>query len=359
MKFDRFERRSAALSSLALFAACTLAAGSSSCKLELSDGGDSGSGGERSATIAAGNGGATPTAGGAPNASAGAASTGQGAAGNSATEGGSADAGQSGSSSPASTNREDCTDPDHIPNDDRQHAVNFGSGATLCVSNDQDSDWFYVDTPSDGRAHVIKLDISETDESWVDIYVTADKDGSAMGRIHPSQRGLKLSSFATVGPGTRTYFQVEGFTNNTDTTTIDVTVTAEADEHEPNNDRASATPIQPATEISAQLILPYVSQTDQQVQDIYEVDLAAGEHTFEMKSVPSDLSPAVQVSDSADTIITTHNHGANRGAKFSFEFTASKAGTYYFQVDSWIDLGVVYSGTEAASFLQPYKFQID
>ena len=358
MKFDHFERRSAVLGSLALSAACALAVSSGGCQLQLSDGSDSGSGGKHSATVAE-NGGVRATPGGASNGNAGATNNGQSAAGNSATEGGSGDAGQSGSSSPTSTNHEDCGDPDRIANDDRQHAVNFGSGATLCVTDDQDSDWFYVDTPSDGRAHVIKLDITETDESWVDIFVIADKDGSDMGRIHPSQRGLKLSSFVTVGPGTRTYFQVEGFTNNTDTTTIDLSVTAEIDEHEPNNDRASATQIKPGTEVSAQLVLPYVSQTDQQIQDVYKVQLAAGEHTFQMTAVPSDLFPAIQVSDSADTVLSTHNHGANRGAKFSFKFTADEAGVYYFSVDSWVDLSLVYSGTEAASYSEPYKFQID
>lgn len=358
MKFDRFERRSAVLGSLALSATCALAASSGGCQIQLSDGSDAGSGGEHSAAPAE-NGGARATAGGAPNGSGGTPNSGQSAAGNTATEGGSGDAGQSGSSSPTSANREDCSVPDRIPNDDRQHAVNFGSGATLCVTDDQDSDWFYVDTPSDGRAHVIKLDISETDESWVDIFVIADKDGSDMGRIHPSQRGLKLSSFVTVGPGTRTYFQIEGFTTNTDTTTIDVSVTAEMDEHEPNNDRASATQIKLGDEVSAQLILPYVSQTDRQIQDVYKVELAAGEHTFQMTSVPSDLSPAVQVSDSADAIISTHNHAPNRGAKFSFKFTADAPGTYYFTIDSWVDLSIVYSGTEADSYLEPYKFQID
>ncbi|HET7538835.1 MAG TPA: hypothetical protein VFK05_03160 [Polyangiaceae bacterium] len=356
MKFGHFEGRSSAWGSVSLLAASVLAASSGGCRLELSDGSKSGNGGEHSNPVAtAADSGAKNTAGGVPSSGGGAPSNAQGGAANTAPAGGSS----TGNASSAAFSREDCANPDQIANDDREHAVDFGSGATLCVKNDSDSDWFYVDTPSDGRAHVIQLDISETDGSWVDIYISAEKDGSEMGRIHPSQRGLKLSAFATVGPGTRTFFQVEGYVGNTDTTTIDVSVSPEADAHEPNNDRASATLIQPGSEVSAQLILPYVSQTDQQLQDFYKVQLAAGEHTFQMTAVPSDLNLNVDVSDSTGAITSSHNHGPNRGAKFSFPISVAEAGTYYFRVESWDDLAVVYSGTRADSYAQPYKFQID
>ena len=361
MKFRDFERRRSALGSLSLLAACALAAGSGGCRLELSDGSDSGSGGERANPVAKGDGGARSGSDGAPAGAGGASSNAQAGAANSATAGAStaAAAGQSAIANSAPTNQEDCSNADKIPNGDREHAVSFGSGATLCVIDDSDSDWFYVDTPSDGRAHVIKLDISETDGSWVDISVTAGNHGSTMGRIHPSQRGLRLTSFVTVGPGTRAFFQVEGYVRNSDTTTIGVSVSTEADEHEPNNDRASATLIQAGNEVSAQLILPYVSQTDQQTQDIYKVELGAGKHTFQMTAVPSDLYPSIDISDSADTILSSHHHGPNRGAKFSFPFTVDAAGSYYFHVESWVDLAIVTSGTQADSYAQPYKFQID
>src|SRR6478735_4004445 len=116
MKFHHFGRRSAALGSFAVSAACALAVSSGGCQIQLSDGIDSGSGGKHSATVAE-NGGAKATAGSAPIGNGGARNDGQSAAGNTATEGGSGDAGQSGSSGPTSTNREDCGDPDHIPND--------------------------------------------------------------------------------------------------------------------------------------------------------------------------------------------------------------------------------------------------
>ena len=362
MKFGHFSARSSALGSFSLLAACALAVGSGGCRLEISDGSSSDNGGERSGPdTTSGDSGARNTSGGAANGSSGAANGSSGAPSNG--QGGAASsaggAGQSAGASTASNTEEDCSNSEKIANNDREHAVAFGSRATLCVLNDSDSDWFYVDTPSDGRAHVVQLDISETDGSWIDIYLTAEKDGSDMGRIHPSQRGLKLSSFVVVGPGTRTFFEVQGYVNNTDTSTIDVSVSAEADDHEPNNDQATATLIQSGSEVSAQLILPYVSRTDQQIQDVYKAELPVGKHTFEMKSVPSDLFPVIEVRDSTDTVISDNNHGPNRGAQFSFTFTAAEAGTYYFRVENYVDVAIVSSGTKADSYAQPYKFQLD
>ncbi|HKO50823.1 MAG TPA: hypothetical protein VJV79_24050 [Polyangiaceae bacterium] len=367
MKIYGFERRRSALGSLGLLAICALAAGGGGCQLQLADdkaSGKSGDGPTRMTSAGAGdadgNGGARSAESGASNGNGGTPSNDQGGAASAAAGAGSAAAGAGNSTTAGPrTHKEDCGNPDSIPNDDREHAVDFGTGATLCVTNSQDSDWFYVDTPKDDRAHVIQLDISETDGSWIEISITADKDGSDMGRIQLSQRGLKQSSFITVGPGTRTFFQVYGRSSNTDTTTIDVSVSAEADEHEPNNDRASATPIEPASEISAQLILPYVSQTDQQTQDWYEIQLAAGTHTLQMTAVPTDLYPTIQVSSVTEVIIADNKRGANKGAEFSFTFTVKEAGSYYVMIYNWAASRVVSSGTKAASYAEPYTFQID
>jgi len=363
MKQHQFGGRSCALSSFGLVAGCALSAASGGCRLELSDGKTAGSGGDGAVDDTKTEDGGAPTAAaGAAPANAGAPSASHGGAASGTAQGGSAHAGagQAGSASiSAIRHQEDCANSDPIPNGDREHAVDFGAGGTLCLIDSSDSDWFYVDTPSDGRAHVIELDISETDGSWINIDVTAEKDGSDLGRIHPSQRGLKLSGFVTVGPGTRTFFEVKGATPNSDTTTIDVLVSAEADDHEPNNDRASASLIQSATEVSAQLILPYVSATDQEMQDWYKAELSAGKHTFQMTAVPSDLYPDIDVRDSANADLSGSNHGPNRGATFSFTFSVAEAGTYYFMVDNFVGVGVLYSGVKADSYTQPYKFRID
>jgi hypothetical protein len=362
MKQIHFGWRSSALSSLGLLAAFAIATASGGCKIELPDGDSAGSDGDGSAGVTAtGKGGATTASGGATTANGGVPSTSDGGAANAATQAGSANAGAGASGGARSTSiyQEDCANPDPIPNDERERAIDFGAGAIVCPIDSSDSDWFYVDTPNDGRAHVIQLDITETEGSWIDIDVTAAKDGSFVGRIHPSQRGLKLTGFLTVGPGTRTLFDVNGYLENTDTATINVSLTPEADDHEPNNDRASATLIQPASEISAQLILPYVSASDQQIQDWYKVELAAGEHTFELTAVPTDLYPDISVSDSTNAKVKDSQRGPNRGATFSFDFDVEQAGTYYFEVESVGGEDVISTGTKAKSYTQPYKFRID
>jgi len=362
MKQDHFGRRRSAWSLLGLLLVCALGSASGACQLELSQRDKAGSGGDDSPSdTKAGGGDATTASSGAPTANGGAPSTARGGSANGGARAGSANAGagQPGGARSSVFHEEDCENSDPIPNDSKEHAVDFGAGATLCLITDSDSDWFYVDTPSDGRAHVFEFDITETDDNLINIEVTAEKDGSNLGRISPSQRGLKLSAFLTVGPGTRTLFQVWGNASNSGTSTIKVSETAEADDHEPNNDRASATPIQPATEVSAQLILPYVSATDQEMQDWYKTELTAGKHTFQMMAVPSDLYPKIDVSDSANANLSNNNYGPNRGATFSFEFRVDEPGVYYFRVDSSSSKDVLYSGVKADSYTQPYKFRID
>jgi hypothetical protein len=339
-----------------------MAAASGGCQLQLSDGDAAGRGGDGSAGVTkTEDGGAMTASAGASTANAGVPNASHGGSANAAAQGGSANAspGHSGGARSTSTHQEDCENPDAIRNDDREHAVDFGAGATLCLTDGSDNDWFYLDTPSDDRAHVIELDISETADNRIDIYVTAEKDGSDLGLIRPSQRGLKLSAFLTVGPGTRTLFRIQGYGGNTGTTTIEVSDSAEADDHEPNNDRASATQVQAGTEVSAQLIMPYVSATEQHVQDWYKVELAAGKHTFHVTAVPSDINLRVDLIDSTNVVLLSNRHGANRGATFDFTFSLDEAGSYYFVVDNSSSFDVLYSGTKADSYTQPYKFQID
>src|SRR6478609_8163818 len=277
MKHNHFGRQSSALSLLGLLAACAISAASGGCRLELSDGKADNGGDGPAGVTKAGDGGAPTASGGAPPANGGAPSGGRSGVASGGTQAGSAHAGAgpSGGARSTAVHMEDCENRDAIPNDDREHAVDFGAGAILCLA-ESESDWFYVDMPSDGRAHVIEFDIKEQDDSLIYIAATAEKDGSDLGTIRPSQRGLKLSAFVTVGPGTRTFFEVKGAgSSNDNITTIDLLVSAEMDDHEPNNDRASATSIQPASEISAQLILPYVSATDQQIEDWYKIELSA------------------------------------------------------------------------------------
>jgi hypothetical protein len=334
-------------STLASATVCVLTTLAVGCHLQVTDGSGEGGSSALGGSTATGTGGTNATTAGSEFG--GAQATG-GVAG--------ASAGSSGAST-GNTNVEDCSNPDAIPNDDREHAVDFGAGATICVVDSSDSDWFYVDAPDDHRAHVIQLDITESQNSWVTADVIAASDGSNMGQVHFSQRGLRASAFVTVGPGTRTLFDFSGFVENSGTTRIDVSLSTEMDDHEPNNDRASATPITAGTEVAAQLINPYVSQTEQRIADYYQIDVAAGQHTVKVTTVPSDLYPVFQVTDSSGAIINSSSHGANRGAMFNFGFTAASAGTYYLRVENFVDQTLVYAGTKAASYNEQYKFQVD
>ncbi|MFZ5890484.1 MAG: hypothetical protein ACOY0T_05390 [Myxococcota bacterium] len=329
-------------------------AASAACQVQVTDGSGSGGSADAAGGATNGSGGVNAASGGAVVAAGGTVST--GGSGNNTGQGGASTAGTGGSN--AASTQEDCSQPDAIGNDDREHAVNLASGATICVTNSSDSDWFYIDTPNDNRAHVIQVNTASQPDSWVDFEVIAQADGSNMGRVHASQRGLKMSSFLTVGPGTRTLFEFYGFVTSTQTTTITVTESAEADEHEPNNDKDTASSIQAASEVSGMLILPYVSATNQAIEDWYRADLTAGKHTLKFTAVPTDLYPNVQVTDSSGVVLAT-GHGPNRGATFELSFTAEAASTYYFRLNNFVDIDALYSGVKADSYTKPYKFRID
>jgi hypothetical protein len=340
------------------------------CKLNVSnDGGDAGSSsqgdedddrnatGGRDGGSPGASGGTPEAAGGTPEAAGGTPA----AAGGSASESGGsvATGGEDSSTSTAPAHFEDCGASETTANDDRDSARALGAEATFCVDQSSDRDWFYVETPDDGKAHVIQLDFDQSARAYVAFEVYAAKDFSNMGGLTLG-RGAKETVFVSVGPGTRTLFEFRSYVGASEgPISVRTSVTAERDQYEPNNDRGAAAEISAGAPISAQLIVPYSASDDRSPADWYKLELGAGEHVFKVGSSPQEVYFGVEIYD-GDGVNILKETAPNKGAIFGTNFEVDEAGTYYFGVYQYIATLPVISNGEKPKFLsEQYTFQID
>jgi hypothetical protein len=251
-----------------------------------------------------------------------------------------------------------CGAEEAIDNNDRDHAQPLGASATFCVKG-SDHDWFYVDAPDDGKAHVLQLDFDEDPEAWIQARVYADADFSDLGGFIIDE-GTKSSVWITVGPGTRTLFDFRQYVSSDGgLSRVKATLTAEKDQYEPNNERDAAVAITQGSPVRAQLIVPYVADNQRTPDDWYKVELAAGAHVFKLTEVPQDVYLKVAISDS-NRVAVASDTPPNEGATFDFPFEVKADGTYYFQLSIYIGgLPVIIEGNPPGFVTDEYAFTVE
>jgi hypothetical protein len=254
--------------------------------------------------------------------------------------------------------REDCGVPEAIDNEDRDHAQPLGSSATICVDDDDDEDWFYIDAPDDGKAHVIRLDVEQTAEAHLGVAVYADKDDSEI--THTSfDLGVTDALHLTVAPGSRTLLDFYEYGTSRGLITLKTSLTAEQDENEPNNDRDGARTISAGSEVHGQILVPYLTAEDRESADWYRIQLKAGPHVLHLTQVPELVWLGVWISD-ANRVDVDWDRPPNAGALFDFEFEVPADGTYYFEVDNYpAELSVAVQGDPETYLSEGYVFNIE
>ena len=163
-----------------------------------------GQGGSETATGGTGTGGSATTTGGRATSTGGRATS---------TGGSAASTGGSGGSGPPDETGElveDCDAAEADNNDTRETAMALGTGATLCVGVN-DVDWLYVDTPDDGKAHILRVLIAPDPGADVSFEVEAAADDSSIGNDY-TDVGADATLWVTLGPGTRTLLSFGRFT---------------------------------------------------------------------------------------------------------------------------------------------------
>jgi hypothetical protein len=250
-----------------------------------------------------------------------------------------------------------CGEEETIDNNDRAHAQPLGESATFCV-NGSDHDWFYVEAPDDGKAHVVQLDFVEDPDAWIQAQVHADADFSELGGFIIDQ-GTESSVWVTVGPGTRTLFDFQNYVGNNGLSRVKATLTSEKDQHEPNNERDAAQAITQGSPVRAQLMVPYVAESQRTPEDWYKVELTAGAHVFKLTEVPEDVWLGVEISDSSRVAVAS-GRPPNKGATFDYEFEIDADGTYYFRLSNYISgLPVISAGNAPGFVTDEYAFTVE
>jgi hypothetical protein len=245
-----------------------------------------------------------------------------------------------------------------VENNDREHPVPLVATASIFLTTG-DQDWFEVDAPNDGRAHVIELTVQQQADFRTIVKALAAADFAEIGVVNLAL-GITSSVFVTVGPGTTTLIQFAPYagTEKPGGKRVEVAleVRAEEDAHEPNNTRETATPVALNTDVSAQIMIPFASATDQVATDWYSVPLAAGDATVSVSTMPNGGRVRIMryTAQNVGTILATPMEGQTG----DFAFTVADAGTYYFAFERYTGFDAFTHGAEPANLSQSYTFQV-
>jgi hypothetical protein len=251
---------------------------------------------------------------------------------------------------------EDCESGAPETNDTRETAWPLLDGATLCVRA-QNEDWLYVDTPDDGKAHILKVIIAPGPGDNVEYDIEVESDGSRIGGSY-SQNGADETAWVTLGPKVRALMRVVPFTGSEHVVRVDATLETETDEYSPNQTAETAAKIPVNEEITAEFHQPYSDAANQPFADWYSAELSEGAHTISFSQVVATQRLDVDVKNPRGETIAS-GYSTNAGALFDLDFQANMPGTYRFLVNDFIrGPGSIATGNRPAALTQSYTFKI-
>jgi hypothetical protein len=325
---------------------------------------ESGIGGAPGAGGASGAGGSGPSGGGESVSGGAGASAGgtSGVAGDGATAGestGSAGEAAGGSDpGPVAEYYETSDGVEPVNNNDREHAIPASPKSSLFFTLG-DADWLKVSAPSDGRAHVVELELQQESGLRTIVEALAGADFEPIGSA-TTKAGVTTRIYVTVGPGTTTLLGFSPWTGVSATTgkrlELSIQMSEEQDEHEPNNTDETATSIEVNTPTTAQFINPFVSATSQAIDDWYSVDLVQGPATLALLDAPSD---------GRFTITCQNEHGVPAtavtpldGVTGAWSFNVPATGTYFIHFARYTGFLPLVEGLKPSYASEPYVFEV-
>jgi hypothetical protein len=251
---------------------------------------------------------------------------------------------------------EDCESGAPETNDTRATAWPLLDGATLCVRA-QNEDWLYVDTPDDGKAHILEITFAPDPGANVEYDIEVESDGSRIGGSY-TQNGADETAWITLGPKVRALIRVVPFIGSDHVVRVDAKMETETDEYSPNQTAETAAEIPVNEEITAELHQPYTDAANQPFADWYSAELSEGAHTISFSEVVATLRLDVEIKNPRGEKIAS-GYSANGGALFDLDFEANMPGTYQFLVTDFIrGPGSFATGNRPAALTQSYTFEI-
>jgi hypothetical protein len=246
-----------------------------------------------------------------------------------------------------------------VPNGDRLHPVPLSASAVIYLAS-TDEDWFSVQAPDDGRAHVLHLTLQQEDGMRTSIFAEAASDFALIGD-GTTDAGETTNVYVSVGPGTTTLLKFMAWGGGAVWRRLDLTLdmTAENDEHEPNNSIEAATQIDLNTDVTAQMINGFSSSNGQvddgDSVDWYEVELAAGTATLNLSSTVSGGRFEIhRVKNGVRTSIRTPLEGEFD----AWPFPVAEAGIYHLRIAPHSAFLPFIMGPKPGNMSDNYTFQV-
>lgn len=245
-----------------------------------------------------------------------------------------------------------------VENNDREHAIPASPRSSLFFTVG-DEDWFSVLAPDDGRAHVIEIGLQQQAGLRTSVQALAGADFASIGQV-PTDVGVTTSVYVSVGPGTTTLLRfwphagVSAAAGKRVEVTIDMS--AEQDENEPNNSRAAATVIQANSPVTAQFMNPFVSNSNQLIEDWYAVELTAGTATLNLTAAP--LGGRFTISRENEQGVSVAIQTPNAGVKGAWPFPVPADGKYLIRFGAHAGFAPFVEGLKPAYFSEGYTFEV-
>lgn len=251
---------------------------------------------------------------------------------------------------------EDCESDAPETNDTRETAWPLVSGTTLCVRA-QNEDWLYVDTPDDGKAHILELTFAPDPGKNVQYNIEVESDGSSIGSSY-TQNGADQTAWVTLGPNVHALIRLVPFTGAGGIVRVDAKMETETDEYSPNQSQETAAEIPVNEDITAEFHQPYSDSANHPFWDWYAAELSEGDHTISFSKVVDSQRVDVEVRNPRGEKIAS-GYAQNGGALFDLGFKANMPGTYVFLVTDFINgPGSLTIGNRPAALSQSYTFKI-
>ncbi|HEY6723303.1 MAG TPA: hypothetical protein VI197_04700 [Polyangiaceae bacterium] len=257
---------------------------------------------------------------------------------------GASDGGAGGSGGSSSVTPGDpCEGSDVEPNDDHESTTPYELGTAFdgCLQSAEDVDVYEFSIPEDDRGGVASVSITEVGpngDTNVELWAAADD-----GEFHSTgsnTEGASVYFYFNAAPGATFRLVVTKYLQVTEPNPYRLTVDYDQvpDEHEPNQVRGEAVAIEVDEDVEGYLFAGWINSTgvaEEDWYDWYSVELEAGETSFLVDVMASDIDHEIVLYDPIGTQITSE--GTNtEGSSVLLEHEVPEAGKYFVRVNPYI-----------------------
>jgi len=308
-----------------------------------SGGSDAGSGGSTSTSTTTTTGSVGGNAGAAGETSdggdAGAAGAGDGGAGGSDASGGSG-------GSTSETPGDPCEGSTIEPNDDHETPTPYAIGTAFdaCLQSIDDVDVYEFTVPDDQRGGMAVINITEVGpnaDTELELWAAAD-DGEFYS-TGTNTEGASVYFNFNAAPAATFRLVVTNYLDVMSPNPYRLTINYQQvpDEHEPNQVRNQAVPIEVGEDVEAYLFAGWANSTgvpEEDWYDWYSIDLEVGDTSFLVDVLASDIDHEIVLYNPIGTQIASE--GTNtEGSSIVLEYEVPEAGEYFVRVNPYIPPG--------------------